>query len=446
MGGWRTGQVRWIARGLSWAGVALLLAGALVGWLAPRLPDGLLFGAAAQSPIRDAGIDVCGYLGADITALAVIIAVVIGFNATTLQIAGQTHSLAPGARHPALADAVPAVLDAHHGVALVYFYCRRSTLGQLWQMLCWFGAVVLLMIAYLWDLPWRLSGQYVGLWAIHGSARMPIAHGRRSTATGAAIGGRGGQRTRRPGHDARRHRRARPLPRGRARREGGGKATYDRARYRALKNLLTGCAQNAAGAPNAVVYNLGAVAAGVTLQAAAVGHPSHDPDHDLYSGLLGVLRGNPQRLDPLWTGMRHALCREFAHADPFLVQYWHAHARWSADDPRRIARVAEGVAFFHAGCWSALRAVWSRDEADAEAADMATDLYRDIVTHLSKQMTQTRPKIGAVRLADVPLSLLDTVHAAILNAWPAGEAESERVVVVNAYESRRVELLAFSAH
>ena len=77
---------------------------------------------------------------------------------------------------------------------------------------------------------------------------------------------------------------------------------------------------------------------------------------------------------------------------------------------------------------------------------MVVDLYRDITTHLGKYLSQVRPKIGAVRLADVPLSLLDTIHAAILNAWPAGEAESERVVVVNAYESRRAELLALSAH
>jgi hypothetical protein len=453
MGGWRTGQmgrtgqVRWIARGLSAAGVALLLAGALVGWLAPRLPDGLVFGAAAQSLIHDAQIDVSGYLGADITALAVIIAVVIGFNATTLQIAGQTHSLA--LVRAILLSLTPFLLTwtLTTGVALIYFLLPPVYVTQLWQMLCWFGAVVLLMIAYLWDLPWRLSGQYVGLWAIRGLARVPIGqwealdgYSTLQTAV-AAASARGDLGTVRAvtavlGRFLADVRDA----------KAEAKPTYDRARYRALKNLLTGCAQNAAGAPNAVVYNLGAVAAGVTLQAAAVGHPSHDPDHDLYSGLLGVLHGNPQRLDPLWTGMRHALCREFAHGDPFLIQYWRTHARWPADDPRRIAHVAGGLAFFHASCRSELREVWSRDEADAEAADMAADLYRDIVTHLSKQMTQARPKIGAVRLADVPLSFLDTVHAAILNAWPAGEAESERVVVVNAYESRRAELIATAAH
>src|SRR5690348_77730 len=144
MGGWRTGQmgrtgqVRWIARGLSAAGVVLLLAGALVGWLAPHLPDGLVVGAAAQSLIHDAQIDVGGYLGADITALAVIIAVVIGFNATTLQIAGQTHSLA--LVRAILLSLTPFLLcwTLTTGVALIYFLLPPVYVAQLWQMLCWF--------------------------------------------------------------------------------------------------------------------------------------------------------------------------------------------------------------------------------------------------------------------------------------------------------------------
>src|SRR5579859_6992710 len=247
MGGWRmgrTGQVRWIARGLSAGGVALLLAGAIVGWLAPRLPNGLVFGAAARALIHDAGIDVSGYLGADITALAVIIAVVIGFNATTLQIAGQTHSLA--LVRAILLSLTPFLLcwSVTTGVALIYFLLPPIYVAQLWQMLLWFAAVVTLMVAYLWDLPWRISGQYVGLWAIRKLRGKPISQWemldgystlQSAVSLAAARGDLGTVRaiTLVLGHFL-----AGVLdPRAESRPE------YDRDRYRALKNLLSGCAQ-----------------------------------------------------------------------------------------------------------------------------------------------------------------------------------------------------------
>src|SRR5262249_24488289 len=84
---------------------------------------------------------------------------------------------------------------------------------------------------------------------------------------------------------------------------------YDRKRYRALKDLLSGCGQNAADAPHAVTYHIGHLQAGVLVQAVAVGHAMNDAEHDLFSGLLGVLRNAPERLNVLWTGLRHALCR-----------------------------------------------------------------------------------------------------------------------------------------
>src|SRR5579871_4912925 len=165
MVGPRSRQLRRIANLLSFVGSVLLLAGALVGWAAP-----LLHGAG----IASAHLDISGYLGADITALAVIIAVVIGFNATTLQIAGQAHSLS--LVRAILLSLTPFLLcwSLTTGVALVYFLLPPLYLVQLWQMLCWFAAVVVLIVAYLWDLPWRLSGDYVARWALRGLRRAPI--------------------------------------------------------------------------------------------------------------------------------------------------------------------------------------------------------------------------------------------------------------------------------
>jgi hypothetical protein len=444
MGGWRGGQMRWMAGLLTALGALLLVAGALIGWLLPRLAISLPPLDAAHTLLAFAHLDVSGFLGADITALAVIIAVVIGFNATTLQIAGQTHSLA--LVRAILLSLTPFLLcwTLTSGVALAYFLLPPVYVAQLWQALLWFGAVVVLMIAYLWDLPWRLSGQYVGLWAVRGLARLPIArwealdgYSTLQTAVAAAsvrgdlgtvraittLLGRFLTSVRDPKAET--------------------ENAYDRRRYRALKGLLSGCAQNAAPAPNAVSYDLGFVLAGTLLQGVAIGLPMDDPTHDLFTGIFGALRTAPQRLNALWTGMRHALCRGFeGKEDPYLLQFWQARTRWTLDDPRRIAKIGEGIGRMHAGCWQLLRATGERAAADAEAAELAVDLYRDLATHFGPRLTHERHTIGPVRVADLAVGILDTSHAAILRAWPNGEAEPHRVAVVNAYERRRAELLA----
>jgi hypothetical protein len=446
MGGLRSGNARLGARLLNGAGVLLLALGALIGWLLPRLPASLPTSGAARVLASASGADISGYLGADITALAVIIAVVIGFNATALQIAGQAHSL--GLVRGILRSLSPFLLcwSLATAVALVYFLGAPAlTIAQLWQMLAWFAAVVVLMVAYLWDLPWRLSGQYVSWWALRGLRRQPLstwaslegysvlqsavasASARGDLGTVAAITGALGDFL-----VAYRDARAE------------AENTYDRARYRALKNLLSGCAQNAGQAPNAVAYNIGWLQAGIVIQAAAIGHPTGDPERNLFTGVYAALRQSPERFNALWTGFRHALCRPTGDRPPYLLRFWLEHPAWPLDDPRRVARVADAIAAFHAGCWRELRAAWTSERADEEAADMLIDLYRYLAAHLGKAVAHERPRVRGVRLADLPLGLLDAVHAQILGAWPNGDAPARRVAVVNAYEQRRAELFAYT--
>lgn len=441
MGGRRDGSVRVTARLLTAAGLALLIIGAVLGWLVPRLPASLPRVDLASALVTGARIDTGGYLGADITALAVIIAVVIGFNATTLQIAGQTHSLA--LVRVILLSLTPFLLcwSVTTGVALVYFLLPPIYLAQLWQMLLWFAAVVTLMVAYLWDLPWRISGQYVGLWAIRNLRGKPIARWEALDSYAALqsavsqASARGDLGTVRAITSVLGRFLVSVLdPR------AEGQPEYDRDRYRALKNLLSGCAQNVGEAPNAVAYNLGYVQAGVLLQAVAVGHTLDDPHHDLFSGMFRATKGVPERLNPLWTGTRHALCRAGNSGKSYLLQYWLEHRRWPADDPRRVAAVAEGLAWIHAGCWRELRAALPPEDANAEAAQMLLDLYRYLALHLGRQVASERGSAGPVRLPDLPLGMLDTVHAAVLRNWPESEAEQVRVTVVNAYERYRKQL------
>jgi hypothetical protein len=442
MGGWRNGRLG--ARLLNLAGFALLIAGALVGWGLPRLPGIVPSADFAASLASSSGADVSGYLGADITALAVIIAVIIGFNATALQIAGQAHSL--GLVRGILRSLTPflACWSITTGVALIYFLEPPAYTAQLWQMLCWFAAVVVLMVGYLWDLPWRLSGQYVGWWALRGLRGQPLATWesleafsvlQSAAASATTRGDIGTVRT----ITAEVGRFLVGVRDAAAEKQN----IYDRRRYRALKDLLSGCAQNAAQGPVAVNYHFGRLQAGILLQATAVGHPMDDADHNLFSGLLAILRATPERYNSLWTGLRHGLCRGADGNAPFLQRFWHDRPGWASDDPRRVERVATALVSFHAGVWRELRGAWSRDHADAEASDMVIDLYRDLAAHLGKTMVQERHPSGSVRPQDLPLSLLDAVHARLLAQWPSDAAPELRIAVVNAYDQRRAELAAY---
>jgi hypothetical protein len=422
-------------------GIVLLVVGALIGWAAPPLSRSGLASAYlawAGSSIAGSRLDLSGYLGADITALAVIIAVVIGFNATTLQIAGQAHSLS--LVRAILLSLTPFLLcwSLTTGVALLYFLLPPVYVAQLWQMLCWFAAVVILMVAYLWDLPWRLSGDYVAAWAIRGLRRASIQtweslDGYSSLQTAiTSASARGDLGTVRViatalGYFLSGVRDAR------AEMENA----YDRSRYRALKNLLSGSAQNAAEAPNAVAYQLGYLTAGILLQTAAVGIPLDDPEHNLYSGLMREIHSHPERINPLWAGMRHALFRGDDRTEPYLLRYWLEHQRWTADDPRRVAAIGDGIAFFHSLCWQELSAAMEQDAASAEATEMLVDLYRYISLHLANKAATEKRHLKAGHLTDLPLGLLDRVHLVVMRSWPQAADDRHRVTVVNAYESYR---------
>jgi hypothetical protein len=438
-------QLRRVANLLTCLGVVLLVVGAGIGWLVPAqgapgflrtlFPSGL-------TTISNAHLDTSAYLGADITALAVIIAVVIGFNATTLQIAGQTHSLS--LVRVILVSLTPflACWSLTTGVALMYFLLPPLYVAQLWQMLCWFAAVVVLMVAYLWDLPWRLSGDYVARWALRGLARAPIdtwesldSYSSLQTAITSASG-RGDLGTVRVITSAVGY-----FLTGIRDKRAEIENTYDRGRYRALKNLLSGSAQNAAAAPNAVAYQLGYVAAGILLQSAAVGVPLDDLEHNVFSGLLREVHTRPERINPLWTGVRHALCRGDGGRHPYLLHYWLEHSRWTVDDPRLMLAIGDGIAELHSLCWAELTSSLDQDASATEATDMLSDLYRYIAMYLGKQVSHEHRQFKIARPLDLPLGLLDRIHLGVMRAWPATVADRYRVIAVNAYESYRDKLM-----
>lgn len=441
MTAWPLRPARRFGAALLVTGTLLLLVGCVVGWVLPLYRTDLPLLSRATTVLASSGVDANGFLGADLTALAVIIAVVIGFNATTLQIASQEHSIA--LVRAVLLSLAPFLLCwcATTGVALVYFLEPPVYMAQLWQVMLWFGAVVVLMVGYLWNLPWRLSGEYAAMWAIRELRRQPV--GQWESLDGFSVLQSGMSSATGRGDFGTVRAMAAVLGAflvGRRDRRAELANTYDRARYRALKNLLTGCSQNAGHAPNAISYYLGYVLAGVLLQATAVGHPVDDEDHDLYSGLFRELRPAPERLDAVWTGMRHGLCRNERGREPYLLVYWREHTDWTSDDTRRVARVADGIARLLSDCQLAMDMAWGDDKHLKNSSEMIADLYRDIADHLAPLARRERGGRGATRTAEMPLMLLDAVHTSVMRAWPQGSSERYRLAVVNAYEERRAQI------
>jgi hypothetical protein len=160
-----------------------------------------------------------------------------------------------------------------------------------------------------------------------------------------------------------------------------------------------------------------------------------DPERDFYNGLLRGIRTVPERLDPLWTGMRHALCRTIAVDQPLLLDYWRAHHMWAGDDPRLVEGTATALVRLHVSISALLSS--SRVQADASsegAIAMLSDLYRDLATHLAPTVVHMRASAERMRLLDRCASLLDAIHTRALSALnlPAGDAGL--VALTAAYE------------
>src|SRR5215472_8582954 len=75
MQNWALRSTRYLDRVLTILGVGLILLGLVTGWIVPHLTVNWSLIQALQTPVHNSGIDTTTFLGADITTLAVIIAV-----------------------------------------------------------------------------------------------------------------------------------------------------------------------------------------------------------------------------------------------------------------------------------------------------------------------------------------------------------------------------------
>jgi hypothetical protein len=156
------------------------------------------------------------------------------------------------------------------------------------------------------------------------------------------------------------------------------------------------------------------------------------PDSNLYSGLLRALPKNPEYVNALWTGFRHALCREGDRGEAYLLRYWREHARWDMTDERNVAQVAKGVARLHTNCWETLQTTLGAEEAEVEAVAMLDDLYRYITTYLLQEAKRDRQ---AARLTSLASQLRDVVHQRAIQEPLADERYA--ALVIEAYDKYR---------
>jgi hypothetical protein len=411
---WSLRSALLIDKALALLGYLLILAGIWSGWIAPHLSASLPLSDSLQTTLTHNNIDSVAVLGADLTTLAVLVAVLIGYNVAGLQIAGQMLSLA--FMRAILMSLGPFLLWwlMATGVALVYLLVPPLYYGQLWQILFWFGAVAFFMIGYLWSLPWRLSAGFATQWALkdlRGKAidTWEVADGYITLQTGIV-----GAITR---SDISAMRTMTIMlgtflsqVRDRAAEKEKG---YRRGRWRALKNLLSSSAYTVPSAPNSVTYYLGFLTSGILLQAVAaglVGQPSTPHDADLYSGLLRPIRELPEKIDALWAGIRHSMCRKGLQGEPYLIQYWQNHQAWGIQDERMAEGIAEGLALLYRNCWRDLRSTLSPIEADTRAFEILDDCYRYLTTYLVAEIQQKA-------FSDLPFRLLKALHTKIGDFW-----------------------------
>lgn len=450
-------------------GVAVLILGGLLGWTGPLIGQMIAgitvfgislssLGSTLRTPIHEHGIDTSGFLQADVAALAVIIAVIIGFNVTMIQIAGETLSLA--LVKSILRSVAPFLIGwgITSTVALGYFLVPPQFVLQLWQILLWFVAIVLLMIGYLWNLSWHLSGQYAARLATHELQHTPIAQW--NTVEGYAILQSSISSATARGELIAMNEIALRLAnflvdvKDVSDRSPSASIGLDRARYRVLKNLLTGCAQHIDSAPNPAAFAVGFIAAGISLRAIAIGLSLDESKWDIFSGLFKIVHGHPERLPPLFTGMRHGLCGHSLPGKSYLVRYWSDHSNLSSDDPQRVMSIANAIALMHRHCWRGLLAggliqiqkagteivtpneqlavevesdeSYEDEEARGQDATMLVKLYRDIADDLAPAVEQEILNGADSRMNGYPRDLLKAVQERVKHTWyPWASSESK---------------------
>jgi len=406
------GTVR-LSRLLVWPAAALLLFGMAAGWLIPELPDSVTSPIVAylRTPLAQGNLNIGPILGAGIATFTVVNAVLISYVSAS-QYANRAFSAVLGRLY--LLGLLPllTVFGLIIAITMLYLMMPPTFVGQIWEFILWYFALVILLIAAVMELPDRLSERYVALWAIRWLRDAPVEAWIANKGYAILQAGTTAAITRVEVGFMRSM--AFPLGAFLSSRVEADKDAADigtAERLRPIRDLVSALGSPLAQAPTAFAYCAGSIIAGASLELAANPAAADMMQTDVFDDFVRALSGAPDRFESLWAGMQHSLCRRGVHGEPYLLRYWTAHIRWSKDDARRVHRVAHVIVALLAK-WQEvrLRQAGAR-QGGAKTPQMIDDLCLDIEQGLMNQVVHHTNAAKRAEMVEMLHSLVRDIRA-----------------------------------
>ncbi len=155
-----------------------------------------------------------------------------------------------------------------------------------------------------------------------------------------------------------------------------------------LRDLLAAVGRPLAQSPSTFAYDVGLILAGVVLQVAATTVPTNSTSTDVgvFTELVQGMSSAPDRFDAMSMGIRHGLCRQGIHGQPYVLSYWRAHKNWSMNDEHCVDRVADANNELIDTWLTTMQIQQSLQSADAKATQLLRDLGNDITEYLEPRV------------------------------------------------------------
>ena len=359
-------------------------------------------------------VDVNAYLSAMLGGLAVFAAILAGFLAAGLPLAAAnlTVKFVSHLNRGLVIYLLFWVLSAC--VTLVEFIHRPQAIGQLWHLLIWFVALVVMMFGQIDDMPSRLSGESMSRWAMKGLKRLPMQDWEQSEEFRAIPVGLAQASAR---YDLLT---VRALTRDFGNflvtdaliSDSVSRASAQTDVYRTLKTLLGDSMIQMRDSSNEAAYSVGRLAAGVLIHASVTNNLRNPSSNGNTFDRISFSFGERDDLVvSFWAGARHAV---FGHGEhcwiaggSLIAKYWASHVSTDVSDPGRCQRLAAGISIFILEISRAFK-----DPADRERnrTQMGSTSLRFIREYLITELDGQKSELVKLLESCTRDALLDEVH------------------------------------
>lgn len=204
----------------------------------------------------------------------------------------------------------------------------------------------------------------------------------------------------------------------------------------AMVHLLTHGFSRLEDAPAESVGEAGALLGALLTTEAACAPTSEVRSRTLLDVVARASAQHEKLFDALWAGFLDATMRRRAHREATLVLYWRVPREWTSDDPRWVVRPAEQIVAFVAASAQALSASLSEWEASQRVVQLVRTCYGALARDVGVRMQPSLFRKGDARAGELPLALLDAIHARVLSGDLALTADA-RVRLIGEYEEAR---------